>query len=114
MDDDLEMVKPMDEMLKGLGYLIRSVSNGKEALTEYESWRPDAILLDRNMPEMDGIICAKEIIEEDPAAKIILISGYEETGPSGIDSRTKQIIKGYLTKPIDMVELSHVLGRLFK
>jgi len=114
VDDDQEMVKPMDEMLKGLGYLIRSVASGKEALTEYESWRPDAVLLDRNMPEMDGIICAKKIIEHDPTAKIILISGYEEKGPNGIDSLTKQIIKGYLTKPIDMVKLSLVLGRLFK
>jgi CheY-like chemotaxis protein len=112
-DDDQKMVKPMDEMLTGLGYLVRSVANGKEALIEYESWRPDAILLDRNMPEMDGIICAKKIIEQDPTAKIILISGYEEKGPHGVDPRTKEIIKGYLTKPIDMVKLSVALSQLF-
>ena len=70
-------------------------------------------LLDRNMPKIDGITCAKKILETDPAARIVMISGYDERGPNGIDAGSKAFIKGYLTKPMDIIELSQVLSRLF-
>ncbi len=113
VDDEEDALKPMEELLKELGYRAKSSSNGKEAIETFESWHPDVIFMDRNMPEMDGITCAKKIIEKDPAAKIILISGYDKKGPNGIDYKTGSFIKGYLTKPLDMNELSQVLGRIF-
>jgi CheY-like chemotaxis protein len=113
VDDEIDLLKPMEEMLENLGYCVSSAGNGAEALVKYISWRPDAVLLDRNMPEIDGISCAKKIIEEDPAARIILISGYDERGPNGIDAGSKEFIKGYLTKPMDITELSQLLIRLF-
>jgi YesN/AraC family two-component response regulator len=66
------------------------------------------------MPEMDGITCARSILEDDPGAKIVLISGYEATGPTGIDDTTKSFIKGYLSKPIDVVDLTSLLERVIK
>ena len=81
---------------------------------KYKSWRPDLVLLDRNMPEMDGVSCSEKIMDYDPNAKIVIISGYDEDGPSGINERKKRLIKGYLTKPIEMarlsLELAQVLG----
>jgi two-component system response regulator AlgR len=68
--------------------------------------------MDRNMPEMDGIACAECIIQQDPKSKIVLISGYNEMGANGINPETKKLIAGYLTKPIDMVELSQLLSKL--
>jgi YesN/AraC family two-component response regulator len=61
------------------------------------------------MPEMDGMTCVKRIMDRDPGAKIIIISGYDEIGPSGIDDQGKMLIKGYLTKPIDMKEVNNLL-----
>jgi signal transduction histidine kinase len=113
VDDDTEMLKPIKEVLEELGYLAASVNSGKEALAKYESWKPDVVLVDRSMPEMDGITCSERIIEADPFAKIILISGYDEKGQNGISRQTKQIIKGYLTKPINLADLTGLLGRLF-
>ena len=113
VDDEIEVLGPMEEMLEGLGYRAKSSSSGKEAIERFASWRPHAVCLDRNMPGMDGITCAGKIIELDPAAKIILISGYDKQGPNGIDYKTGDYVKGYLTKPIDIVQLSRILGRLF-
>jgi len=112
VDDEAEMIKSMAELLKSIGYRVGSATSGKAALDIYKAWRPDVVLLDRNMPEVDGIAYAEMIIAHDPSARIVLISGYEEFGPDGIDNHARAVTKAYLTKPIDFSELSYILHRL--
>jgi YesN/AraC family two-component response regulator len=69
--------------------------------------------MDRNMPKMDGVTCAEEILKNDPTAKIIMVSGYDEEGPDGVESKIKCLVSGYLTKPVDTVELAHTLATIF-
>jgi PAS domain S-box-containing protein len=112
VDDESEMCKSMEELLTGIGYRTHSVNSGSAAVIEYQSWHPDAVLLDRNMPEMDGISCGEQIMDFDPNAKIVIISGYDEQEPVALTEERKRFIRGYLTKPIDMNELSSVLAQL--
>jgi PAS domain S-box-containing protein len=114
VDDEREMCTSMAELLEGIGYRVASVNSGKAAITKYQSWHPDAVLLDRNMPEMDGISCGEKIMEYDPGAKIVIISGYDEHGPVALDDERRKFIKGYLTKPIDMNKLSTILAQLLQ
>ena len=114
VDDESEMCKSMAELLTGIGYRADSVNTGKAAIEKYQAWHPDAVLLDRNMPEMDGISCGEKIMDFDPNAKIVIISGYDEQGPVALDDERKKFIRGYLTKPIDMNELSSMLAQLLK
>lgn len=114
VDDETEVLQPMEDMLEGLGYTAASADSGKAALAKYKTWHPDAVLMDRNMPEMDGTTCAQLIIEHDPDAKIVLVSGYDEKGVDGLSEQEKLLIKNYLTKPIDMTKLSQVLAHLFE
>jgi PAS domain S-box-containing protein len=113
VDDEGEMCKSMAELLTGIGYRADSVNTGKAAIIKYQSWHPDAVLLDRNMPEMDGISCGEKIMEFDPTAKIVIISGYDEHGSVALDEERKKFIRGYLTKPVDMNQLSSLLAQLF-
>jgi PAS domain S-box-containing protein len=113
VDDEVDLLKSMSQLLEDIGYRPATAPSGDRALALYGSWKPDAVLMDRNMPGMDGITCTEKIIEKDPKAKIILISGYDERGPNGVDPLSKKMISGYLTKPIDMLELSQVLALLF-
>ena len=85
---------------------------GGTAVAKYPSWRPHVVLIDRNMPQMDGITCAKLLFDLDPNVRIILISGYDMEGPNGIDGETRALIRAYLTKPIDVMELSRVLNTM--
>lgn len=114
VDDETEVLKPMEDMLEGLGYSAASAESGKEAIAKYKTWQPEVVLMDRNMPEMDGTTCAKLIIEHDPNAKIVLVSGYDEKGVDGLNEQDKLLIKNYLTKPIDMPKLSRILAQLFE
>jgi len=112
VDDDETILKPMIELIEGLGYKARAVTDGQQAVQVYMSWRPHAVLLDRSMPGMDGLKTAANIMEIDPEAWIILISGYDEYGPNGVDSRIQDSIKGYITKPFDIGKVSQVLGEV--
>jgi len=108
-DDDIEICKLLKQLLSPMGYMVEYTDDGISVLEKYKSWEPDAILLDRNMPNIDGISCAKRIINFDPRAKIIVISGYDI---HDLSPQEKKLIKGYLTKPIDTNQLEILLGDL--
>jgi PAS domain S-box-containing protein len=112
VDDEIEICKVMGELLEEFGYHVAYVTSGKAGIVEYKTWHPDVVLLDRNMPEMDGLSFAKKIMDYDSNAKIVIISGYDEDGPIGMDEPGKRLIKGYLTKPIDVTELSTLMAQL--
>jgi CheY-like chemotaxis protein len=114
VDDEKDMCKVMTELLMRLGYQADYVNSGNAAIVKYKSWRPDLVLLDRNMPEMDGLSCAESVLEYDPDAKIVIISGYDVDGPTGMAEEKKRLIKGYLTKPIEMAKLSTQLARVLR
>jgi DNA-binding response OmpR family regulator len=54
VDDDPSIQGFLAEALADEGYGVRTAANGREALTILDEWRPDLILLDLMMPEMDG------------------------------------------------------------
>ena len=114
VDDETDMCKLMQDLLETLGYQVASVNSGKAAIVKYESWRPDAVLLDRNMPEMDGLTCAEKIMDHDHNAKILIMSGYDEDESSDMAEEKKKLLKGYLTKPINMKKLNTYLFQLFQ
>ncbi|MFN1836302.1 LuxR C-terminal-related transcriptional regulator [Balneola sp. MJW-20] len=54
--------------------ICSDVDNGALVLTAYESIKPGLCILSMNMPEMEGLIIAKKIIEKDPEAQILLLA----------------------------------------
>ncbi len=112
VDDESTALNALASMIKRLGYQVKAVTRPKKAIEEYKTWSPDLLLLDRNMPEMDGVSCMKEILARDPDAKIVIVSGYEETGPQGLEDDIRELIKGYMTKPCNLEQLSRTLAQV--
>ncbi|RLC27633.1 MAG: hypothetical protein DRH32_10020, partial [Deltaproteobacteria bacterium] len=54
VDDDQGVVGPLSILLDSMGYSVSSARNGHDAIDRYRAIRPDVVLMDRNMPEMDG------------------------------------------------------------
>jgi CheY-like chemotaxis protein len=111
VDDERPALEALANLTRSLGYDPISNERPTEALKNYTKISPDVVLLDRSMPEMDGSTFITETMKIDPNARIIIISGYEETGPDGIDEEVKSLIKGYLTKPFKVEELSRALAQ---
>ena len=114
VDDEPEILNAMEGLLNYLGYRPEFASNGKEGLEKYMQSNPDAVLMDINMPQMDGVACIEEILNHDPAANISIISGYEEEGINGLSKEIRKSIKGYRAKPLGLSDLSELLAGMFK
>jgi len=96
--------------VKSIGYEVDSAQSGNKALEHYKTYKPDIVLLDWKMPIMDGITCANKILKNDPAARIVIISGYQESAVDGIDEGLKNDIKDFVLKPFDIDKISKVIS----
>lgn len=112
IDDEKDILNAMKDLLDALKYDPILANSGKEGLKKYKSASPELVLLDINMPEMDGFTCAEKLLGIDSAAKIAFVSGYEMNGLDGLKDEVKDSIKGYLTKPVELSELSVFLEQL--
>ena len=71
----------LKDILSKNGYeIVGEAANGKEAIDKYIELRPDLVLLDITMPEMDGIEALKKIKMIEPKAKIIMCSAMGQQG----------------------------------
>jgi nitrogen-specific signal transduction histidine kinase/ActR/RegA family two-component response regulator len=111
VDDEPEILRAMQGLLESLRYEPVFAVDGKEALVRYQQANPALVLLDINMPEMDGLECARQILDFDPDANIAIISGYEPSEPKLPEILERDVLKGYLTKPVDISELSTFLSK---
>ena len=114
VDDEPEILNAMQDLLEHLGYKPELAANGKKGLEEYRSKNPDAVLMDINMPEMDGITCIEKILDYDPNANISIFSGYEKEGVEGMSRKAKDAIIDYLAKPVGLDALSALLAKMLK
>lgn len=114
VDDEPGSLAALVGMTQSLGYKTESVSRSLEAVKHYAEFKPDVVLMDRNMPGMDGIECIRELRRFDENAKVVIVSGYESSGPNGIDQDVKKMIMGYLTKPCGLEELSLILSEILE
>ena len=112
VDDDKALLPAIVDLLSMIGYRMITAKDGKAAVETYRQNRPDAVLMDRNMPRMNGVDAARQILKIDPKAKVVLLSGYDPTGYDGIEPQLLKQIRAYLTKPIQLKELSQVLSKV--
>jgi two-component system, chemotaxis family, chemotaxis protein CheY len=75
VDDDSIVLDTLCQILEAAGYEVQPANSGVMGLEAYRAKRPDVVVTDVIMPEMDGIEFIQRLREIDPAAKIIAISG---------------------------------------
>lgn len=91
--------------------VVAMVENGKEAIEFIKKNEVDIALLDINMSVMDGVQCAKKIINYFPSIKVAILSMYQE--PSIIKEMLSIGVKGYMLKTIPSEELILALKSIY-
>ena len=110
-DDSILARKSLSAILSGFGYSdINEVSNGEDAVNFCRDNKPDIIFLDIVMPVKDGVTATSEIMEINPASKIIIVSSV------GTQTHIKEAIKAgakdFIQKPLDEELLKQVLENI--
>ena len=76
VDDEVDFVDMIKIRLEANGYDVVIANNGKEAIDRVRSDKPDAVLLDIMMPEMDGLSVLKQIRSDDERMPVFIITAF--------------------------------------
>jgi two-component system, chemotaxis family, chemotaxis protein CheY len=97
VDDAAFMRMRCSKLLTENGYEVVEAENGLDAIAKYKESKPDAVLLDITMPEMDGLTALKEIRKVDPEAKVAMVTAMGQQ--SMIMDAIKSGAKDFVVKP---------------
>ena len=79
VDDALIIRKRIKEIAQEAGWLVAGeAADGEEAVTLYQQVKPDLVTLDIVMPNMDGVLALKQIIQTDPQARVVMVSAVNQ------------------------------------
>ncbi len=114
IDDDDQFSRYVAELVSGQGFNIHLAPNGKLGVEACLKIRPDAVLLDLVMPEMDGIETIQRIKSYFPDMPVITMSGGNH-GPANVYLSVTEKLGAYTTlkKPFESQELLSALATLF-
>lgn len=138
VDDDKSMRMLLREFMEQEGYQVVEVNNGKQCLEAYADKKPDLILLDALMPEMDGFTCCKQLLQIAKNNLAIALANFDTNGsfgttiisklwertpilmitglddPASVDNAFESGASDFVTKPIHWAVLRQRVRRLLQ
>jgi len=109
VDDEKSLRRLLKEALTEETLEVYTAADGKEALQLVDELRPDLVLLDLILPDMNGIQVLKKIKKKYPEVLIIIMTAFGEIR-SAVEAMRNQAYD-YLTKPFDIEDLKLTIGR---
>jgi two-component system chemotaxis response regulator CheY len=98
--DDAEFLRVrISKMLSGDGHQIVEAENGARAVDVYKGEKPDLVLMDITMPEMDGLTALKQIRLVDPLAKVVMLTALGQE--SVVLEAIKSGARDFVVKPFE-------------
>jgi two-component system, response regulator PdtaR len=101
-DDESIIRLGLKQILEEAGHTVLAAENGVAAVRLAEAHTPDLVILDIKMPEMDGFVAARAILDR-TQVPIIFLTAYGEQGL--VERAVRLSVMGYLVKPINEAEL---------
>jgi CheY-like chemotaxis protein len=111
-DDEIDLLRPHILFLESKGYRVSSVTNGADAIEMVGKERVDLVLLDEQMPGIDGLATLAGIKELRPAVPVVMITKSEEERL--MEEALGGQISDYLTKPVNPSQVLLTCKRLLE
>jgi CheY-like chemotaxis protein len=105
-DDEREVGRSLADLVRFCNHqVVGVVASGLDAIQAYNRYHPDLVIMDHRMPKLNGATACRNILSKDPAARIILVSGWS---PSDDASASGAI--AMLPKPVSLEQLNAALN----
>jgi DNA-binding response OmpR family regulator len=106
VDDNTAILEIVSELISAAGYQPLTATGGRECLSKIQTEKPDLVLLDINMPDMDGWTVLRTIKEKGMAesTKIMMLTATTEIGTDIFG--LQDVVSGYIRKPFNNDELT--------
>jgi DNA-binding NtrC family response regulator len=109
VDDEPLILEVLTEHFKS-DYDVETALNGADALGAILRERPDVVMLDINMPRMNGVEVLKDIKQIDESIAVIMVTANEQVSMAAEALRSGAF--GYVPKPFDFRYLDHMLATI--
>jgi len=113
VDDSVFARKNLARIVEAFGgQLAGEASDGVMAVSEYERTRPDIVLMDITMPQMEGIEAAEKIVQNHPEARIVMVSsvGYQENIVAALQRGARHFVQKPVKPEVLYEVIKYVLG----
>jgi CheY-like chemotaxis protein len=105
VDDEVEICDFLKSFFEDRQYLVEMAHSGVQALEKVRKFNPHVVLLDIQMPEMDGMKALKIIKQENPQIKVIMVTAVETQ--EKIEESMRLGADNYITKPLSLEYLEN-------
>ncbi len=109
VDDNLTLLRLYHDEFSEEGYEVVLAKNGQEAISKFDKWKPDVVVMDLRLPGMDGIEVLNAILGKDRQASIIIHTAF----PQYRQNFMTWGAEAYLIKSSDLGELKRKVREVF-
>ncbi len=104
VEDDTDLIGIYKEILELHEYDVQTALNGEEGVEKFKQTNPSLVIMDGDMPVLDGYEAFKKIKEIDVDANVIIVTGFSEFEPKSQEAIKLGLIK-VISKPLGVDEL---------
>ena len=113
VDDSVFARKSLAKMVESFGgVVVGEAGDGCTAITEYARTRPDIVLMDITMPQMEGIEAVERIVQEHAEARIIMVSsvGYQDNILAALQKGARHFVQKPVKPEVLYEVIKYVMG----
>ena len=113
VDDSVFARKNLARIVESFGGEIAGeAGDGLTAISEYERSKPDIVLMDITMPQMEGIEAAEKIVQQNPDARVVMVSsvGYQENIVAALQRGARHFVQKPVKPEVLYEVIKYVLG----
>jgi two-component system, chemotaxis family, chemotaxis protein CheY len=113
VDDSVFARKNLARMIESFGgQLAGEAGDGVTAISEYDRTKPDIVLMDITMPQMEGIEAAEKIVQKHPDARVVMVSsvGYQENIVAALQRGARHFVQKPVKPEVLYEVIKYVMG----
>ena len=104
VEDDKDLIEIYREILEMHEFDVQTASNGEEGIKKFIEFKPYLVIMDGDMPILNGYQAFKQIKEINNKANVVIVTGFSEFDPKNIEAIKQGLIK-VIQKPLGVNQL---------